>query len=649
MLRDTIWDIVARSVAALQEAGELPHVAVPAFDITYSLLDERGDEDARSAMRIANARRYATNVALKLAAEVRATGASANPRALAETIAARIRETVAVVPAYDLVNEVEVAGPGFINLYLDPTWLLAQAGAIVKAGDAFGRVDTGRGKKVNLEFVSANPTGPVTVGNGRGAFIGDTLGNVMRAAGYVVTKEYYFNDAGGQINRLGFSMERYCRFVLGEPVSCRLEDRDIESEAPVAKPSDKYRKDKAKDQDGEGGDHQLKPGKPKGYYGPYYESVAARLLERHGRALLDLPASERHDRIGQASAAIIMEDIEATMHRMKVEFDVWFNQASLEPSGALRAAIEAIRANGYLEARDGATWMKSTTFGDDQDRVVIRRDGLPTYITSDIAYMRDKFERGFEYLIYVLGPDHHGYIGRLQATSGMLGHQPTDAHVLQYGQVNLKQGGKAVKMGKRLGNAVTLDDLYEDVGADVARFFYLMRGNDTPLDFDLDLARKQSSDNPGLSVQYAHARVSGVFRKAKALRLTPAKYAKADMRALAADPPAELAAELALLRQLLRLEEVVERAATALEPHHLTRYGMDLADAYHIFYDTCPILKQGSDVAMPVKLARLRLMDAARVGLARTLALLGMDAPERMEREEPVETTAPAVSAGEPA
>lgn len=623
MIRDTIWQIVAQAIAGLQESGEVPLVEVPAFDVTRPQLDEHGD--------------YATNAAMKLAAALRATGANSNPRALAETIATRIRETVAVVPAYNLVSLVEVAGPGFINLRLDPTWLLAQTGAIVAAGDQFGRVDVGRGRRVNLEFVSANPTGPVTVGNGRGAFIGDTLGNLMRAAGYEVTKEYYFNDAGGQINRLGFSMERYCRFVLGEPVSCRLEDRELEAEPEVEKPSAKFRKDKNKAknaEDAEADTPPARPAKPKGYYGPYYESVAERLLARQGKAVIDLPLSERYDRIGTAAAGIIMEDIQDTMRRMKVEFDVWFNQASLEPSGQLQAAVETIRANGYLEERDGATWMKTTAFGDDLDRVVIRRDGQPTYITSDIAYMRNKFERGFQTLIFVLGPDHHGYVARLRATAGMLGHNPDDAHVLLYGQVSLKQGGKTVRMGKRLGNSVTLDDLYDDVGADVARFFYLMRGNDTPLDFDLDLARKQSSDNPGLSVQYAHARVSGVFRKARAQRLTPAKFGKADMLALASDPPEQLAAELRLLRQLLRLEEVIERAATALEPHHLTRYGMDLAEAYHVFYDLCPILKQGANVTMPVKLARLRLMDAARVGLARTLALLGMDAPQRMEREE---------------
>jgi arginyl-tRNA synthetase len=248
--------------------------------------------------------------------------------------------------------------------------------------------------------------------------------------------------------------------------------------------------------------------------------------------------------------------------------------------------------------------------------------------------MQDKFARGFQTLIFVLGPDHHGYIGRLKATAGMLGHDPDDVHVLLYGQVNLKRQGKVVRMGKRLGTSVTLNDLYDEVGADVARFFYLMRANDTPLDFDLDLAKKQSSDNPGLSVQYAHARVCGVFRKARALGIAAKDYKSADPLALAGDPAPELEAELALVRQLLRLEEVVERAALTLEPHHLTGYGMELAEAFHVFYDTCPILKQGISITPEVRHARLRLMAAARAGLARTLGLLGMAAPERMERDE---------------
>lgn len=623
MISHTIRDIVAKAVAALQENGQIPAIEVPEFDVVHPQIAAHGD--------------YTTNVAMKLGSALREAGEKPNPRALAETIAAEIRETVAVVPAYELVGSVDVAGPGFINVHLNQTWLLGQTATILAAGDTLGCVDIGDGRKVNLEFVSANPTGPTTVGNGRGAFIGDVLGNVMRAAGYDVTKEYYFNDAGQQFLKLGFSMERYCRFVLGEPVSVSIDDIENEAEPEHEKPADRFRKTKGGEPAVE---EKPRERKPKGYYGEYYETVAQRLLAEHDRTLLDLPEPERYARIGGAAAAIIMDDIKATMSRLKVEFDVFFNQSSLEPSGELAAGIETLRANGYLEEREGAVWMKSSLFGDDQDRVVIRSDGQPTYITSDIAYMHNKFERGFQTLIFVLGPDHHGYVARLRATSGMLGHSPDDAHVLLYGQVNLKTGGKTVRMGKRLGNAVTLDDLYEDVGADVARFFYLMRGNDTPLDFDLDLARKQSSENPGLSVQYAHARASGVFRKARERGIVAEEWERADPLALAGDAPAELDTELNLIRQLLRLEEIVERAATALEPHHLTKYGMDLAEAFHLFYDNCPILKQGANVSPEVKLARLKLMSAARAGLARTLTLLGMDAPERMEREEREEALA---------
>jgi arginyl-tRNA synthetase len=614
-ISQTIHDIVGKTVASLMESGQIPSVQMPVFDVTRPQIASHGD--------------YATNVAMKLAPALRESNTTVNPRAVADLIAERMRETAQLVPAYDLVGSVEVAGPGFINILLDPSWLLRQTGTVLAAGESLGRVDVGGGRAVNLEFVSANPTGPVTVGNGRGAFLGDALGNILRAAGYAVTKEYYFNDAGQQFLKLGFSMERYCRYMRGEPVSAALDAVEEEAEPEVEKPAERFKKGKGQEEA-----EPKKTRKAKGYYGPYYESVAERLLAEHGTGMLDLPLPERHQVIGQAAAAIIMTDIKETMRRLKVEFDVFFNQSVLEPSGQLQAGIEALRQNGYLEERDGAVWMKSSLFGDDQDRVVVRSDGVPTYITADIAYMRNKFERGFQTLIFVLGPDHHGYIGRLKATAAMLGHSRDDAHVLLYGQVNLKVGGKAVRMGKRLGNAVTLDDLYEDVGADVARFFYLMRANDTPLDFDLELARKQSSDNPGLSVQYAHARVCGVFRKAAERGFAPADYEQADMLALLDDAPRELETEVNLLRHILRLEEVVERAATTLEPHLLTTYGSELAEAYHIFYDNAPILKAGTSVARPVQLARLRLMAAARLGLARTLALLGMDAPERMERDE---------------
>jgi arginyl-tRNA synthetase len=477
-------------------------------------------------------------------------------------------------------------------------WLLAQAAEIIAAGNTLGTVAIGRSQRVNLEFVSANPTGPVTVGNGRGAFIGDALGSAMSAAGYDVSKEYYFNDFGGQIETLGRSVEYYMRLACGKPDALKPEE---------------------------------------GYFGPYYETVAERILVDGGRSLLDLPEPERAATVGKAAAGTIMEDIKQTMQKMRVEFDVFFNQASLEPSGELHAGIEELRSAGYLEERDGALWAKTTLFGDDKDRVILRSNGEPTYFASDVAYMRNKFKRGFEQLILVLGPDHHGYIARLKAVAQMLGHPADALHVLLYQQVNVKVNGKAMRMGKRLGNAITLDELYDEVGTDITRFFYLMRSNDTPLDFDLDLARKQTDENPGLSVQYAHARTAGVFRKALELGVTEEQYGDADVTVLAGDPADQLGVELALMRQLLRLEEVVERVAVALEPHHLTRYGMDLAEAFHIFYDTCPILKTGSEVSPPVRHARLRLLRAAQAGLARTLTLLGMTAPERMERAEPAQ------------
>ena len=584
MIRDLIHDIIAKSVAALQEAGELPShdvVEVPQFDLEHPQIAAHGD--------------YATSLALKYAAAIRATGQKSNPVELAQKIAAHVRETAELVPAYQLISSVEVAKPGFINLRLSPRWLLQQAGEVISAGNTFGATRTGGGKKINLEFVSANPTGPVTVGNGRGAFIGDALATVMSAAGFEVAREYYFNDFGAQIDKLGRSVEYYMWLAAGE--------------ADAAKPEE-------------------------GYFGAYYEAIAQRILFEHdGRALLALPEEARASAIGAEAKTLVMENIRDTMSKMRVEFDVFFNQASLDSSGELQEGIEELRRRGYLEEREGALWATTTQFGDDKDRVVVRSNGEPTYFASDVAYMRNKFLRGFDRLIMVLGPDHHGYIARLKAVAQMLGHSADDMHILLYQQVNVKVDGKSMRMGKRLGNAITLDELYDEVGVDVTRFFYLMRSSDTHLDFDLDLARKQTEDNPGLSVQYAHARASGVFRKASEQGIVQSDYEDANMDVLVEDATDELNAELDLLRQLLRLEEVVDRAATTLEPHQLTRYGMDLAEAFHQFYDNCPILKQGVAIPREVKMARLRLLRAAQAGLARTLALLGMTAPERMERE----------------
>jgi len=577
MIRDTVEQIIQQSVARLAESGDLPDVPIPDIEVVRPQIAAHGD--------------YATTIAMKLAAAARSAGMKANPRALAERIADQIRETIPLVPAFDLVDSVEVAGPGFINLRLRSNWLLQQPAGILSQGDRFGTAQVGRSARINLEFVSANPTGPVTVGNGRGAFIGDTLGSLMHSAGFLVTKEYYFNDSGGQIDKLGRSIEYYLQLALGDTLAQKPEE---------------------------------------GYFGAYYETVAGRLLDQGGRSLLELPPNERASEIGRESAVLIMGDIKKTMANLHIDFDVFFNQASLETMGELEESIDYLRSRGFTEERDGALWVKTTQFGDDKDRVILRSNGEPTYFASDVAYMRNKFNRGFDRLIIVLGADHHGYITRLKAVAQMLGHAADDLHVLLYQVVTVK----GLRMGKRLGNVITLDDVEEEVGSDVTRFFYLMRSADTPLDFDLDLARKQTDENPGLSVQYAHARTAGVFRKANEQGISADDYQDADLSVLINDRPEELEYELALIRQLLRLEEVVDRAALTLEPHHMTRYGMDLADAFHLFYDHCPILKAGSDVKLETRNARLCLLQAAQLGLARTLSLLGMSVPERMERAE---------------
>ncbi len=574
VIRDTIRELTTRAALAAQQEGALPQVDLPAFEVERPQYVTHGD--------------FAANLAMKLAGEIkRATGEKANPRQLGEAIAAQARKLAGEDLAFNLVETVEVAGAGFINYRLSPAWLFQQANRVLEEGDEFGMVDVGLGERVNLEFVSANPTGQVHVGNGRGAFIGDTLGNVMQAAGYNVTKEYYFNDYGQQIFNLGRSMEYFLRQETGAPEIEKIEN---------------------------------------GYYDDYYANLAKRFVPDAERYLA-LPQDERDAELGSAAAKIIMEGIHQTMERLGIHFDVWFSQHSLETSGALQESIELLRKKGYLYEQDGATWMRTTDFGDDKDRVLIKSSGEPTYIAPDVAYTKNKFERGFDKLIWVLGPDHHGYVSRLKAAAGMLDYDPDHAIVLLYGNVTVQ--GK--RIGKRLGNAIPLDDLVDEIGKDVTRYFFLMRSNEQLLDFDMELAREQSEKNPGLYVQYAHARIASIFRKAKErLNLDEQDYAGADMRPLADDPVPQRDVELALMREMLSLEEVVERISLTLEPHHLTKYATDLATAFHSFYHDCRVLQAESEV---IRLARLKLSRAAQIALARALHLMGLEAPERMVRE----------------
>ncbi len=581
MLHQIIHRMIASAVAALHERGEIeiPEGGVPAFEVEHPNKIEHGD--------------FATNIAMKLARPPKS-------REIAGKLAAYLNETAPLVPAYAMIDAVEIAGPGFINLRLRRDWIVRQAQALVTAGPKVGDIDIGAGQRINLEFVSANPTGPVHIGNGRGGFIGDTLGNVLRAAGFDVTKEYYFNDYGQQVNTLGICIEWYMRRALGQ------------TDAP-------------------------KPDIEKGYFDneddpndTYYRGVARRVLEHseRGAALLDVPAEERSSVIGHEAAQFIMQDIKRTLANLNIHFDVWFHEATLGKTGELQRGLDALRDSGYLFERDGAVWMETTRFEDDKDRVVVKADGTTTYIASDVAYVLNKLDRGFDKLVYVLGADHHGYVGRLKATAQMFGYPAEKVEVLIYQQVSVKGS----PMHKRLRNIVTLDQLVDLVGPDVTRFFYLMRDANTHLDFDLELAMNEGEENPGLSVQYGHARTAGVLRKAAEAGLNPEEEAlSAEMSALLDDAPDQLAAELALMRELLRLEEVIERIALTLEPHHLTKYGMDVAAAFHIFYDRCPILRAENE---QVRAARFALTLAARTVLARTLTLLGMSVPDRMERAE---------------
>ena len=587
MIRDTIQRMILAAVAALHERGDLalPEDGVPLFEVERPQQIQHGD--------------YATNVAMKLARPPKS-------REIAAQIAEYLNETVPLVPAYDLVEKVETAGPGFINIRLRPEWLLRQAHQIVDAGPEVGKVDVGRGRKINLEFVSANPTGPVHIGNGRGGFIGDTLGNVLRAAGYDVTKEYYFNDFGQQMQKMGRSMEWYMRRALGE--------------TDLPQPTDK-------------------DGKPEGYFDradapddTFYQGVAQVLLDetQQGAEVLHLPDEVRAAEIGHRAGQHIIATIQATMARLNIHFDVWSNEAALGESGEMESAIAYLREQGFLYQQDGATWMETTRFGDDKDRVLIKTDGKRTYAAADVAYIRNKLNRGFEQLIYVLGADHHGYVGRLKALSQMFGYSTEHVNVLIYQHVSVKVDGKSKRMSKREGTAIALDELADLVGPDVMRFFYLMRTSDTHLEFDVELATREGEENPGLTVQYGHARVAGVLRKVIENGYHPEAAARsADLTVLIKDAPEQLAAELSLMRELLRMEEIIDRCARTLEPHHLTKYGMDVAAAFHLFYDRCSMLRAENDA---VRSARFALTLAARTVLARTLTLLGMSAPDRMER-----------------
>jgi len=518
--------------------------------------------------RLAEHGDWASNVALVLA-----KAAKAPPRKVAEAMVARLE-----LP--DWVESVAVAGPGFVNVRLAQRWFGGLARRVLREGDAFGRSDFGGGEKVQVEFISANPTGPLHVGNARWAAFGDALASLLDATGYQVEREYYCNDTGAQVELLGASVEAAYLALLGRP----------------ATPP------------------------PDGYKGSYIGELAKELeLERHDE-LADLDPAERRQRVADWAYHKVLGWIQRTLERFGVQFDVWFSERSLHESGAIEETIAELREHGVVTERDGATWLLTSQFGDDKDRPLIRSNGVPTYFAADAAYFRDKRRRGFARIIYVWGADHHGYVGRMRATIRAFGEGDDVAEFLIGQMVNLVRGGEPVKMSKRAGDYVTFDDLVDEVGKDAARYTMLRFSIDAPIDFDLEAVARQSMDNPVYYVQYAHARIASVLRTGREQGFEPKPVEQADL-GLLTHPT-----EGALLRQLAGFEELVVVATVQRAPHRLTRYAEDLAASFHRFYGECRVLSDDPELSS----ARWWLCVATRQILANTLALAGVEAPERM-------------------
>jgi arginyl-tRNA synthetase len=507
---------------------------------------------------------YATNVALRTAKK-----AGVAPRDLAGWL-------VEELTGRDGIASAEIAGPGFINLRLATAAQGAIVSEVLAAGEAYGTGDEYADRTVNLEFVSANPTGPLHLGGTRWAAVGDALGRVLSARGAKVTREYYFNDAGTQIDRFVGSLVAAAK---GEP-------------APE-----------------------------NGYGGAYITEIAQQVLAAEPGAL-ELSDAARDEAFRRVGVNLMFEEIKRALHAFGTDFDVWFHEQSLHDSGAVDAAVNRLKSSGNLYEADGAWWLRSTEFGDDKDRVVIKSDGNPAYIAGDIAYFLDKRSRGFDLCIYMLGADHHGYVARLKAAAAAFGDDPDVVEVLIGQLVNLVKDGQPVRMSKRAGNVVTMDDLVEAVGVDAARYSLIRSSVDSSLDVDLDLLTKRSNDNPVFYVQYAHARLASLARNAADLGITVPE--EPDLGLL------EHPREGDLIRTIGEFPAVVASAAELREPHRVARYLEQLASAYHKFYDACRVLPMGDEEAGDLHRARLALCAAARQVLANGLAVLGVSAPERM-------------------
>jgi arginyl-tRNA synthetase len=548
-----IETLVRDAILSAQEAGELPAFDVPPLVVERPQREEHGD--------------YAVAAGLQLAGAARVP-----PMRIAEAIASRI-------PKADFLSKVEVAPPGFVNFTLDDGWLAGQVDEILSAGQDFGAVPLGEGERVQVEYVSANPTGPLHVGSGRNAVIGDSLANVLEAAGYEVQREFYVNDAGTQMEV--FAGTLYARYAQA-----------LGRDEPVP----------------EGG-----------YPGAYLVELGDEIARQEGSKFLDMPREEALDALCDMGLEKMRTSIKDDLALMGVTHDRWFSERSLYEDGIFDRIKALLEEKGYVAERDGAVWFTSSDLGDDKDNVIIRSDGEPGYFASDIAYHYDKFVlRGFQKVIDVWGADHQGHVPRMKTAMRAIDVDPDRLVIIIYQLVTLRRGGEIVRLSKRTGDIITLREVLEEIGPDAVRYFLLARAADSQMDLDLDLAVEQSSENPVYYVQYGHARIASILRYAEHI-----DYSDGDV-SLLGHP-----AELALIRQMLRLPEIVEKAATSVSPHYLPFYAQELAGAFHPFYKQCRVVSSLPE-DMPLNKARLKLVAAAKIALSRVLALMGVGAPEVM-------------------
>ncbi len=562
-LRDKVNDSIARAWAAATAAGDLPSLPSGAQGVGE-------DRDGMVAVeRPGNPEHgdFATNLALRLARPLRMP-----PPAIAAALAGALRAEAARDPS-SAVESAAAAGPGFVNLTVRPAVLESVLDHALADPTRWGRrAATADARHVNVEFVSANPTGPLTVGNARGAFVGDLLCRVLEAGGQRVTREYYFNDSGSQVRNLGASV-----LALREG-----------SEVPED-----------------------------GYHGDYVGDLAGSLPEEVVTTA-EASGEDVATAVGRWASERIRAGIESSLGRLGVRFDVWKSEGSLHREGWVDRAVERLTASGHVYERDGAIWFRSTDYGDDKDRVIVKSNGERTYFAADIGYVAEKFSRGFDHLIYIWGSDHHGTVARVRNAAEAMGFDRSAVEMILTGWVRFVRDGVEVSMSKRAGTFVTLDELLAEIGVDAARWFFASRGANVDIDFDIELAKKQSSENPVYYVQYAHARIASILRKATDAGLSPAPA----IAGLLAGAP-----EAALARVLARFPEVVEDAASAQETQAITTYATELATAFHAFYRDARVV----DVDAPERsAARLALVDATRVTLADALGLLGISAPDAM-------------------